>query len=82
VRVAGAGGGLGDHRGHGHHARRTGRRGPGGLPATRRPALPRAQLRHRPGADERPPAHVLGALPHSRRVRAQRRSAGRGGPLP
>ena len=48
----------------------------------RRPALRRPQLRHRSGPHDRPPAHALRALPHPRRLRAQRRPAGRGGPLP
>ena len=77
-----AGGGLGDHRGDRHDARRPGRRGARGLAAARRPALRRPQLRHRPGAHDRPPAHPLRALPHPRRLRAQRRPAGRGRAVP
>jgi hypothetical protein len=82
VRLAAAGRRLGHHRDHRHHARRPGRRGARGLAPPRRPALLGAQLRHRPGADDRPPPHALRDRPHPRRLRPQRRAAGRRGPLP
>ena len=66
---------LGDHRADGHHARRAGRRGPGGLADACRPAVPRPQLCHRAGADERPSEDALRVEPHPGGLRAQCRPA-------
>ena len=73
-RGAPPGGGLGDHRGVRDHARRAERRGVRGLARAPRPALHRAQLRDRPGADGRPPAHPARAG-HDRRLPASRTPA-------